>query len=56
MARPSSGNPWKALYAPVHFAIVVGWEAILRAIFPNASDGDLPKLVHLSNTFRLLPG
>jgi len=56
MARLSSGDPWKALYAPVHFAIVVGWEAILRAIFQNAPDGDLLKLVHRSNSFRLLPG
>ena len=56
MARLSSGDPWKALYAPVDFDIVVGWKAILKAIFPNASDRDLLKLVHLSNSFRLLPG
>ena len=38
------------------FAIVVGWKAIIKAIFPKAIDGDLLKLVHLSNSFRMLPG
>ncbi|KAL4066936.1 hypothetical protein J3A83DRAFT_4165578 [Scleroderma citrinum] len=45
--------------APMDFAIVTGWQessAIMRAIFPPAIDGDLLKLVHLSNGFRLLPG
>lgn len=38
------------------FAIVVGWKAITKPIFPRAIDGDLLKLVHLSNGFRMLPG
>ncbi|KAI9292989.1 fatty acid synthase [Neoconidiobolus thromboides FSU 785] len=41
------------LTAPVDFAIVVGWKSIIKAIFPKFIDGDLLKLVHLSNGFRL---
>ncbi|KAI9021639.1 fatty acid synthase [Phycomyces nitens] len=46
----------KIIYAPMDFAIVVGWKAIIKAIFPKVIDGDLLKLVHLSNGFRLLEG
>ncbi|KAI7866261.1 fatty acid synthase [Spinellus fusiger] len=46
----------KVIYAPMDFAIVVGWKAIIKAIFPKVIDGDLLKLVHLSNGFRLLEG
>ncbi|ORZ20354.1 fatty acid synthase [Absidia repens] len=46
----------KMIYAPMDFAIVVGWKAIIKAIFPREIDGDLLKLVHLSNGFRLLEG
>jgi fatty acid synthase subunit alpha len=58
--------------APMDFAIVVGWQvsdfhipkerflslfqAIIQAIFPEHVDGDLLKLVHLSNGFKMLPG
>ncbi|KAB8339215.1 hypothetical protein FH972_022149 [Carpinus fangiana] len=49
-------RPGKDVYAPMDFAIVVGWKAITMAIFPRAIDGDLLKLVHLSNGFRMLPG
>ncbi|KAG2076495.1 hypothetical protein BDR04DRAFT_694370 [Suillus decipiens] len=42
--------------APMDFAIVTGWQAIMKAIFPVPIDGDLLKLVHLSNGFRLIPG
>lgn len=42
--------------APMDFAIVVGWKAIIKAIFPKVIDGDLLKLVHLSNGFRVLDG
>ena len=38
------------------FAIVVGWKAITKPIFPRSIDGDLLKLVHLSNGFRMVPG
>ncbi|THV02954.1 hypothetical protein K435DRAFT_852388 [Dendrothele bispora CBS 962.96] len=37
--------------APMDFAIVAGWQAIIEAIFPKATDGDLLKLVRLSNSF-----
>ncbi|KAH9936447.1 uncharacterized protein B0H18DRAFT_1113832 [Fomitopsis serialis] len=38
--------------APMESAIVVGWQAIMKAILPTAVDGDLLKLVHLSIGFR----
>ncbi|KAI4152760.1 MAG: hypothetical protein LQ340_002720 [Diploschistes diacapsis] len=49
-------RPGKDIMAPMDFAIVVGWKAITKPIFPRAIDGDLLKLVHLSNGFRMLPG
>lgn len=42
--------------APMDFAIVLGWKAIIRAIFPELVDGDLLKLVHLSNGFNMRTG
>ncbi|BFZ56376.1 beta subunit of fatty acid synthetase [Savitreella phatthalungensis] len=42
--------------APMDFAIVVGWKAVIKAIFPKAIDGDLLRLVHLSNGFRMVQG
>ncbi|EON97445.1 putative fatty acid synthase beta subunit dehydratase protein [Phaeoacremonium minimum UCRPA7] len=49
-------RPGKVVYAPMDFAIVVGWKAITKPIFPRTIDGDLLKLVHLSNEFRMMPG
>ncbi|KAK3324294.1 acyl transferase domain-containing protein [Cercophora scortea] len=49
-------RPEKIMYAPMDFAIVVGWKAITKPIFPRTIDGDLLKLVHLSNQFRMMPG
>ncbi|EGO59648.1 fatty acid synthase beta subunit dehydratase [Neurospora tetrasperma FGSC 2508] len=49
-------RPDKVMYAPMDFAIVVGWKAITKPIFPRTIDGDLLKLVHLSNQFRMMPG
>ncbi|KAK0629611.1 acyl transferase domain-containing protein [Bombardia bombarda] len=49
-------RPEKIMYAPMDFAIVVGWKAITKPIFPRTIDGDLLKLVHLSNEFRMKPG
>ncbi|KAI8973281.1 fatty acid synthase [Mycotypha africana] len=46
----------KVVNAPMDFAIVVGWKAIMKAIFPKIIDGDLLRLVHLGNGFRLLDG
>ncbi|KAG7748821.1 hypothetical protein KL912_001883 [Ogataea haglerorum] len=42
--------------APMDFAIVIGWRAIMKAIFPKSVDGDILKLVHLSNAYRMMPG
>ncbi|KAJ2999622.1 3-oxoacyl-[acyl-carrier-protein] synthase [Globomyces sp. JEL0801] len=39
--------------APMDFAIVVGWKPIIQALFAKEIDGDLLKLVHLSNSFRI---
>lgn len=49
-------RPGKTVFAPMDFAIVVGWKAITKPIFPRTIDGDLLKLVHLSNGFRMIPG
>ncbi|EEP77705.1 fatty acid synthase beta subunit dehydratase [Uncinocarpus reesii 1704] len=49
-------RPGKEVFAPMDFAIVVGWKAITKPIFPRVIDGDLLKLVHLSNGFRMVPG
>ncbi|KAH0563492.1 beta subunit of fatty acid synthetase [Trichoglossum hirsutum] len=49
-------RPGKEVYAPMDFAIVVGWKAIIKPIFPKVIDGDLLRLVHLSNGFRMIPG
>jgi len=49
-------RPGKEVLAPMDFAIVVGWKAITKPIFPRKIDGDLLKLVHLSNGFRMIPG
>ncbi|KAL1301772.1 hypothetical protein AAFC00_005970 [Neodothiora populina] len=49
-------RPGKEVFAPMDFAIVVGWQAITKPIFPRTIDGDLLKLVHLSNGFRMIPG
>ena len=49
-------RPGKDVFAPMDFAIVAGWKAITKPIFPHAIDGDLLKLVHLSNGFQMVPG
>lgn len=49
-------RPGKQTLAPMDFAIVVGWKAIMMAIFPQTVDGDLLKLVHMSNGYRMIPG
>ncbi|KNC98227.1 phosphopantetheine-protein transferase domain [Spizellomyces punctatus DAOM BR117] len=40
--------------APMDFAIVAGWRSLVSAILPKEIDGDLLRLVHLSNQFRML--
>lgn len=49
-------RPGKEVFAPMDFAIVAGWKAITQPIFPRTIDGDLLKLVHLSNGFKMVPG
>ncbi|VVT56943.1 uncharacterized protein SAPINGB_P005430 [Magnusiomyces paraingens] len=49
-------RPSKTTLAPMDFAIVAGWKAIIKAIFPKVIDGDILKLVHLSNSFNMIPG
>lgn len=49
-------RPGRELLAPMDFAIVVGWRSIIKAIFPETVDGDLLKLVHMSNGYRMIPG
>ncbi|KAK9446830.1 acyl transferase domain-containing protein [Limtongia smithiae] len=49
-------RPGKTTYAPMDFAIVAGWQSIIKALFPKAIDGDLLRLLHLSNSFKMVPG
>ncbi|TXT15634.1 hypothetical protein VHUM_00137 [Vanrija humicola] len=44
------------ILAPMDYAIVLGWQSIMKTIFPEAIDGDLINLVHLSNGFRFVEG
>ncbi|VEU23428.1 DEKNAAC104691 [Brettanomyces naardenensis] len=49
-------RPDREQLAPMDFAIIIGWKAIMKAIFPKTVDGDILKLVHLSNSYRMLSG
>ena len=49
-------RPGKEVLAPMDFGIVAGWKAITKPIFPRSINGDLLKLVHLSNGIRMVPG
>ncbi|KAJ3199242.1 3-oxoacyl-[acyl-carrier-protein] synthase, partial [Entophlyctis luteolus] len=40
--------------APMDFGIVAGWRSIVTAILPKEVDGDLLRLVHLGNEFKVL--
>ncbi|KAJ3353681.1 3-oxoacyl-[acyl-carrier-protein] synthase [Allomyces javanicus] len=45
------------LAAPLDYAIVAGWKTVVQPLFSTLIDGDLLKLVHLSNGFKVLaPG
>lgn len=48
-------RPGRDHLAPMDFAIIAGWKALMEPLF-HAVDGDLLKLVHLSNRFRMIPG
>ncbi|CDK24222.1 unnamed protein product [Kuraishia capsulata CBS 1993] len=41
--------------APMDFAIIIGWKAIMKSIFPKTVDGDILRLVHLSNSYKMFP-
>lgn len=46
-------NDYSLTHAPMDFAIVIGWERIMKSVFHKKIDGDLLKLVHLSNSFSM---
>ncbi|GMM38923.1 tetrafunctional fatty acid synthase subunit [Saccharomycopsis crataegensis] len=46
-------NDYCNTHAPMDFAIVIGWERIMKSVFHKKIDGDLLKLVHLSNSFSV---
>ena len=46
----------KQLYAPMDFAIVVAWKALMKPLFAKEIDCDILKLVHLSNGFKMMDG
>ncbi|ODA76460.1 hypothetical protein RJ55_07729 [Drechmeria coniospora] len=53
----ATGKIWSGLEnntVPLDFAIVVAWNAMMRAIFPSVIDGDFLQLVHLSNKFEVI--
>ena len=43
-------------YAPMDFAIKAAWKAMVKPLFIRSLDGDLTRLVHLYNRFRMLNG
>ena len=42
--------------APLDLAFILGWDSIVKPLFLNLFDVDMLKLVHLSNSFRLVGG
>ncbi|KAJ1737075.1 fatty acid synthase alpha subunit Lsd1, partial [Coemansia sp. Benny D160-2] len=42
--------------APLDYAMRAFWPALCKCLMTQTCDGDLTRLVHLSNAFRLLPG
>jgi len=42
------------MQVPMDYAIKMGWRSIMASVFPKEIDGDLLKLVHLSNGFTQL--
>ena len=49
-------RPGRETLAPMDFAIILGWKAVTKPIFPRSINGDLLRLVHLSNGVRMVPG
>ncbi|KAJ2854465.1 hypothetical protein GGI22_004484, partial [Coemansia erecta] len=50
--------PWSCngSHAPLDYAMRVFWPALCKCLMTRTCDGDLTRLVHLSNSFRMLPG
>lgn len=48
------GGEKGTIEAPMDFAIVSGWKPLVMALLLKEIDGDLLRLVHLSNEFRIL--
>lgn len=46
-------NERAVTHAPMDYAIVIGWERLMKLVFHKRIDGDLLKLVHLLNLFRV---
>ena len=46
----------KQLYAPMDFAVVVAWKALMKPLFASELDCDLLRLVHLSNELKMIDG
>ncbi|CAO1632127.1 unnamed protein product [Parajaminaea phylloscopi] len=42
--------------APMDIAIVLGWEGIMKALIAATGSADLLRLVHLSNSFKVVDG
>lgn len=42
--------------APMDIAIVLGWEGIMKALIAATGSADLLRLVHLSNSFKVVEG
>jgi len=51
-AYADRGQP--SLQAPLDLAIVAAWEPLIKTIFPKEIDGNIFRLLHLSNGFRVL--
>ena len=46
----------KGSSVPMDLGILVAWKALMRPLFHEQIGGDILKMVHLSNSFRSLPG
>ena len=49
-----NGDPSKT-YVPMDYAFKIAWKAMTQPLFLKALDGDLSRLVHLSNGFEMYP-
>ncbi|THC93903.1 hypothetical protein EYZ11_006621 [Aspergillus tanneri] len=57
LAYPNERDlPVEGDYFPIHAAIVPAWESLVAPLVTPGNEGDLLKLVHLSNEFRMEPG